>query len=143
MNKLSFLLFSASLLLACNNPTKDDTSAASQDKTVDNNPPTLDYTVVKAFPHDTSAYTEGFLFHDGKLYESTGTEPDMPANRRSLFGTVDLATGHITPKVELDRNKYFGEGIVFLKDKVYQLTYKTKVGFVYDAATFKKLGEFT
>lgn len=140
MNKLSLLLFAVCLLVACNNSSNDDTRA---DKPADNTPPTLDYTVIKAYPHDTSAYTEGFLFHNGQLYESTGTEPDMPANRRSLFGTVDLATGKITPKVEIDRNKYFGEGIVFLNGKVYQLTYTTKIGFIYDAKTFKKLGEFT
>jgi glutamine cyclotransferase len=45
--------------------------------------------------------------------------------------------------VEIDKKKYFGEGITFLKGKVFQLTYKTKVGFIYDATTFKKLGEFT
>jgi glutamine cyclotransferase len=55
---------------------------------------------------------------------------------------VDTLTGKIRPKVEIDKKKYFGEGIVFIKDKVYQLTYKTKVGFIYDAKTFKKLGEF-
>jgi glutamine cyclotransferase len=43
----------------------------------------------------------------------------------------------------LDKHAYFGEGIVFLHDKVYQLTYKTKIGFIYDAKTFKKLGDFT
>ncbi|HEY4336909.1 MAG TPA: glutaminyl-peptide cyclotransferase [Puia sp.] len=142
MNRLILYLFAATSFVACNN--SNDTSATTPAaNAADNTPPTLDYTVVKAYPHDTSAYTEGFLFHDGKLYESTGTEPDMPADRRSLFGTVDLATGKITPKVELDRSKYFGEGIVFLNGKVYQLTYKTKIGFVYDATTFKKLGEFT
>lgn len=141
MNKLSLYLLAATLLAACNNASKNDVPATGS--TPDNTPPTLDYTVVKAYPHDTSAYTEGFLFHDGKLWESTGTEPDMPADRKSLFGTVDLATGKITPKAELDRNKYFGEGIVFLNGKVYQLTYKTRVGFIYDARTFKRLGEFT
>jgi len=142
MNKFCLCLFAATFLVSCNN-SNDTPAAAPVANVADNTPPTLDYTVVKAYPHDTSAYTEGFLFHDGKLYESTGTEPDMPADRKSLFGTVDLATGKITPKVELDRNKYFGEGIVFLNGKVYQLTYKTKIGFVYDATTFKKLGEFT
>ena len=143
MNRLSLYLFAGTLLVACHNPSDNDVPATNTANVADNTPPPLDFTVVKAYPHDTSAYTEGFLFHDGKLYESTGTEPDMPASRRSLFGTVDLATGKITPKAELDRNKYFGEGIVFLKGKVYQLTYKTKIGFIYDAATFKKLGEFT
>jgi glutamine cyclotransferase len=144
MNRSIYLFTALSLFVACNNPSKPDAQASETDKSAaDNTPPTISYTVIRALPHDTSAYTEGLLFHDGQLFESTGTEPEMPESRRSMFGTVDMATGKITPKVELDRQKYFGEGIVFLKDKVYQLTYTTKVGFVYDAKTFKKLGEFT
>ncbi|MBS1664939.1 MAG: glutaminyl-peptide cyclotransferase [Bacteroidetes bacterium] len=142
MNRSIVILSALSLLCACNNSSHEDATATAP-STPDNTPPAINYTVVRTLPHDTSAYTEGLLFHDGLLYESTGTEPEMPADRRSMFGTVDLANGRISPKVELDRNKYFGEGIVFLKDKVYQLTYTTKVGFIYDAKTFKKLGEFT
>ena len=137
VNRTILFLLAIGLLAGCNNANKDATTAA------DNAPPTLNYTVVKTYPHDTSAYTEGFLFHDGQLFESTGTEAASMPGRRSLFGTVDLTTGRITPKAELDRNKYFGEGIVFLHDKLYQLTYTTKIGFIYDAKTFKKLGEFT
>lgn len=141
MNKLSLFFLSAAFLVACNNPSRPDVQAGPGS---DNTPPSIGYTVVKAYPHDTSAYTEGFLFHDGQLYESIGTEADnMPDNRKSLFGTVDLNTGRITPKAELDRQKYFGEGIVFLRGKIYQLTYTTKIGFIYDANTFKKIGEFT
>ena len=143
MNRSIFFLSTLCFLAACNNPSGEDTPATETGKSSDNTPPVINYTVVKALPHDTTSYTEGFLFHDGQLYESTGTEPEMPVSRRSMFGTVDLASGKITPKVELDRNKYFGEGIVFLNGKVYQLTYTTKIGFVYDAKTFKKLGEFT
>ena len=137
-SSIPFLL-ALSLLAACNNPKKEATPADSTDII----PAPINYTVVKTYPHDTSAYTEGFLFHDGQLFESTGTEASNMPGRESLFGTVDLATGHITPKAELDRNKYFGEGIVFLHDKLYQLTWTTKTGFIYDAKTFKKLGEFT
>ena len=141
--KTGLLFFLAgALLAACNNHNKDarttDSAAAA-----DNAPPAIDFSVVKTYPHDTSAYTEGFLFHDGQLFESTGTEAASMPGRRSLFGSVDLATGRITPKAELDRDKYFGEGIVFLHDKVYELTYTTRTGFIYDAKTFKKLGEFT
>ncbi len=143
MNRSLFFLLFLSLLASCNNSSSNDTPAAETGKTADNSPAVIDYNVMQTLPHDTSSFTEGFLFHDGLLYESTGTEPEMPLSRRSLFGTVDLKTGKITPKVELDRNKYFGEGIVFLDGKVYQLTYTTKVGFIYDAKTFKKLGEFT
>src|SRR5258708_26100376 len=143
INSLFVFFIPISLLTACNNNDRQDNSAAETTKAPDNTPPTINYTVVNALPHDTTAYTEGFLFHNGQLYESTGTEPEMPVSRKSMFGTVDLASGKITPKSELSRNKYFGEGIVFLNGKVYQLTYTTKVGFIYDAKTFKKLGEFT
>ena len=121
---------------ACNN--SDDTNAEEKKNAV----PGINYATVAAFPHDTTSYTEGFLFHDGHLYESTGYDSSFPSTR-SLFGIVDLKTGKIDVKSELDKYRYFGEGIVFLHDKVYQLTYKTKIGFVYDAGTFKKLGEFT
>ncbi|HEY2648829.1 MAG TPA: glutaminyl-peptide cyclotransferase, partial [Puia sp.] len=61
---------------------------------------------------------------------------------RSLFGVVDLKTGHIDAKVELDKNNYFGEGIVFLMGRVYQLTDTTRIGFIYDEKTYKKLDNF-
>jgi len=143
MNRVSVFFALICLLTACNNNDRQDNTNEEITKTPDNTPPAINYSVIKATPHDTSAYTEGLLFHDGQLYEATGTEPEMPESRKSMFGTVDLSTGKITPKVTLDRNKYFGEGIVFLDGKVYQLTYTTKVGFIYDAQTFKKLGEFT
>lgn len=140
------LAFSLMILSACNNSSHQDADAGGEkagDKTVDNTPATINYSVIQAIPHDTSSFTEGLLFHEGQLYESTGTEPSMPEDRRSLFGIVDPKTGRITKKAELDRNKYFGEGIVFLNGKVYQLTWTTKTGFIYDARTFAKLGEFT
>jgi glutamine cyclotransferase len=143
MNKMSKLLILLVFLASCNDHSQRETPAAGTDKPpVDNTPATINYSVIGVLPHDTSSFTEGLLFHDGQLYESTGTEPDMPADRRSLFGIVDPKTGKISVKAELDRNKYFGEGISFLHDKVYQLTWKTKVGFIYDAKTFKKTGEF-
>jgi glutamine cyclotransferase len=104
--------------------------------------PVIHYTYSKSYPHDTTSFTEGFLIHDGKLYESTGATGDLPQTK-SLFGIVDLMTGKIDKKVELDREKYFGEGIVFLDGKIFQLTYKTKIGFIYDGITFEKIDEFT
>ena len=102
---------------------------------------TLNYTVKKTFVHDTSLYTEGFLIRDGKLYESTGS-PDYLPHTRSMIGISNLQTGKYEKLVELDRNLYFGEGIVFIKDKLYQLTYTTQTGFIYDAKTFKQIGKF-
>jgi glutamine cyclotransferase len=76
------------------------------------------------------------------LFESTGHTSSYPSSR-SLFGPVDLKNGRIDIKAEIDKNKYFGEGIAFLKDRIYQLTDTTHIGFVYNAETFKKLGSFT
>ena len=103
--------------------------------------PSIYYGLSNTYPHDTTSFTEGLVIHKGKLYESTGSPDDMPQTR-SLIGELDLTNGKINKKIELDRRKYFGEGIVFLNDKLYQLTYQNKLGFVYDAITFKKLGEF-
>lgn len=132
-------LFGLAALIGCNDSKDTNANApATQAASL----PAISYTLDATYPHDTTSFTEGLLFHDGQLYEATGAPDEMPQTR-SLFGTVDLHTGHITPKAEIDRKKYFGEGIVFLNGKVYQLTYQTKVGFVYDAKTFQKLGQFT
>src|SRR3989337_1234769 len=122
--------------LACKGEKRNITGGNELD------PPLINYGVVATHPHDTSSFTEGFVFYDGKLYEATGSPDDLPQTR-SVVGPVDLSTGKINKKVELDRNKYFGEGIVFLNDKLYQLTYVTRVGFVYDAKTFKRIKEFS
>jgi glutamine cyclotransferase len=101
----------------------------------------INFKVIKTFPHDKGSFTEGFLFHDSQLYESTGSPEEYPETR-SVFGIVDLETGKINIKAELDRNKYFGEGIVIFKDKLIQLTYKNQTGFIYDLKTFKNTGSF-
>ena len=141
MKRIIVCFFALCILAACNNPDAGNPA----DTTVhsgNNEPPLINYSVIRSYPHDTTSFTEGLLVHDGDLYESTGYTEEYPQSR-SLFGAVDLKTGRIQTKVEIDRKKYFGEGIVFLNGKVYQLTYKTKIGFVYDAKTFKKIGEFT
>jgi glutamine cyclotransferase len=103
--------------------------------------PHISYSVTKYFRHDSSLFTEGFVFHEGQLFESSGAPEDLPQTR-SVIGISDLKTGKFSPKAEIDRNKYFGEGIVFLHGKLYQLTYKNQVGFIYDAKTFKQTGQF-
>jgi glutamine cyclotransferase len=128
----------AILLFSCNGSSDNTVENSSRNKAI----PTIDYTYIKSHPHDTTAFTEGFVIHQGKLYESTGATKDLPQTR-SLFGIVDLTTGEIDTKVELDKLKYFGEGITFLNGQVFQLTYKTKIGFVYNAVTFKKVKEFS
>ena len=99
--------------------------------------PPVEYTykVIKTLPHDTSSYVEGLEYHDGFFYESAGDYG------HSSLRKVAPSTGKILQKQELDK-QYFGEGITVIGDKIIQLTYKEKVGFVYDKATFKKLAEF-
>jgi len=94
------------------------------------------YEVVHTYPHDATAYTEGLLYHDGFVYESTGIE------ERSSIRKVKLETGEIVQQRHLP-GQYFGEGIVIWKDRLVQLTYKTEKGFVYDLATFQPKSEFT
>jgi len=94
------------------------------------------YKIIKVYPHDTSSYTEGLEYHDGYLYESTGN----PGH--STLRKVDLETGKAIQVVKLD-NKYFGEGITMIDNKIIQLTYREKKGFVYDKNTFKLLNTFS
>ena len=129
-------------LASCNTDKKETAEETTTNAPTVVGPASLTYDVVQTYPHDTTAFTEGLLFHNNQLFESTGSPSEMPQTR-SLIGPVNLKTGQISEKVELDRTKYFGEGIVILKGKLYQLTYQTKVGFVYDATTYKKLREFT
>lgn len=103
--------------------------------------PAIEYEYIGAYPHDINSFTEGLLVHEGRLYESTGSPKEFP-QANSLFGTVDLSTGKINIKVKIDRKKYFGEGITILDGKIYQLTYKSKIGFIYDANNFDKIAEF-
>jgi glutamine cyclotransferase len=125
--KLTSVFLACLVLLVIGCKTKEKKEAASQDL--------IHYSIVKVFPHDKSAFTQGLVVEQGRLFESTGQ-----------FGTswvaeVDIATGKQDKKVVLDK-KYFGEGITILNDKIYQLTWQTKIGFVYDLRTFEKIREF-
>ena len=104
--------------------------------------PVLEYSLVATFPHDTMAFTEGLLIHDNKLFESTGSPNEMP-ELKSVFGIVNWKTGKLDAKAELDKKSYsFGEGMVILNGKIYQVTYKEQTGFIYDEKSFKKIGQF-
>ena len=97
--------------------------------------PSFSLQAVKSFPHDRGAFTQGLVVEDGKFIEGTGL------NGKSSLRRVVIETGAVEKKVDLS-NEYFGEGLTVFKGKIYQLTWKNKMGFIYDAATFKKLGTF-
>ena len=86
--------------------------------------------VVKEYPHDTGAYTQGLFFDGGRFYESTGQFGE------SGFREVELATGKVLSKMNFQQ-KYFGEGSVMLGGNLYILTWLNKVAFVYDAKTLE------
>jgi glutamine cyclotransferase len=97
--------------------------------------PTSEYEIVHVYPHDPDAFTQGLIFQDGKLLESTG-EVGQSSLRR-----VELETGKVLQQVDVPA-PYFAEGITLLKGKIYQLTWQHQVGFIYDAWTFEKIGTF-
>lgn len=95
----------------------------------------LSYKVVNTFPHDTSAYTEGLAYIDGRLLESTG---DYGASKLKW---VELKTGKTLQETALDK-QYFGEGSLKLGDKIIMLTYRENIGLIFDAKSFKQIGTF-
>lgn len=82
--------------------------------------------VVAEYPHDTESYTQGLFFHKGQMIETTGL------NGKSTLRKVDVTTGKALKRLDFDK-KYFVEGSVVLNDKLYILTWDTKVAFIYGA----------
>jgi glutamine cyclotransferase len=93
------------------------------------------FELVQSYPHNESSFTEGLEIHNGFLYESTGE------NGKSFLLKNNLKTGKTIQSVKL-ANQYFGEGITVLNNRIYQLTYKTKIGFVYDLANMAVIDSF-
>ncbi len=98
-------------------------------------PEIYSYTILNEYPHDTGAYTQGLEFYQDTLYEGTGKKG------RSFLRKFDFTTGKVYEQIDLDKS-YFGEGITILDDKIYQLTWQSGMGFIYDATNFKKLDNF-
>ena len=101
----------------------------------DSAPEIYTYKIINTFPHDPKAYTQGLEYHNGYLYESTGRKGT------SSIRKVEIKTGKVLQQVDLEA-KYFGEGITLFNNKIYQLTWQSGVGFVYDLKTFKREKEF-
>jgi glutamine cyclotransferase len=91
--------------------------------------------VVKSYPHDPGAFTQGLLWLDGKLYESTGL------NRRSTIREVRLADGKVLRSVSLPA-RYFGEGIVDWGSEIISLTWQHGMGFRWNRKDFRQVGSF-
>ena len=93
------------------------------------------FRVVAEYPHDATAFTQGLVFTDGRLYEGTGKKGESSLRR------IELASGRIEQLVPLN-SAYFGEGITILDGKLYQLTWQNRLGIVYDQQTFQQVSTF-
>ncbi len=102
----------------------------------DKKPEKISYEIVGQYPHDPDAYTQGLFFFNGYLYESTGK------NGASSLRKVELTSGRIVMQQNID-SRYFCEGIAMAGNKIYQLTWETNIGFVYEMESFKKISEFS
>ncbi len=91
--------------------------------------PVYSYSVVRSYPHDPTAFTQGLQYIDGFLYEGTGQ------NGQSSIRRVALETGEVLQRRDIPR-QHFGEGITVLKTELFQLTWQSGIGFVYDRKTF-------
>ena len=103
--------------------------------------PELKFSVDAKIPHSVNAFTEGLLMYENQIFESTGSPENLPQTK-SYYGVVNQETGDVEIHNQLDP-KYFGEGITILNNKVYQLTYQSRKGFIYDLESKKQLKSFT
>lgn len=94
------------------------------------------FSIVNSYPHDPEAFTQGLIYRDGFLYESTGLRG------ASSLRKVRLETGEVVQRIDLD-SRYFGEGLTDWGDRLVQLTWQSNLGFVYDLASFDRLRTFS
>ncbi|MBX2997054.1 MAG: glutaminyl-peptide cyclotransferase [Caldilineaceae bacterium] len=98
--------------------------------------PVYGYRVIERYPHDPNAFTQGLIYEDGKLYEGTGRQGQSTLRR------VNLESGAVEQMVRLP-DEFFGEGITLFGDRIIQLTWTSRVGFVFDRESFDLLSAFT
>ena len=111
-------------------------SASSTTENKEDPPSRTTFKVLNSFPHDPTAFTQGFIYKDGFLYESTGL------HGKSSLRRTNPATGEVLVKVSLPQ-KFFGEGLTIMGDSIYQITWKSGQGFIYDKETLERKGSFT
>lgn len=113
------------------NTASGDTTTAVSART-----PTYSFEVVQSYPHDPKAFTQGLVWHEDRLFESTGQVG------QSNIREVELNSGRVIRQQDLEA-PHFGEGIVLFGDKLYEITWTSGKAFVYDWKTFRRTGEFT
>lgn len=128
------------LIAACNNAPQPSGELPGQPSTNLPAPASFQVNTVNVYLHDTSSYVQGFEVYKGQLFESTGGKPGVNPYQ-SRISKIDLSSGKAIATQPLSKD-YFGEGITIFQDKLFQLTWTERKGFIYDPATLKKTGEF-
>lgn len=137
-----FITFIFLLLASCNGSSSNTNKSNKANNNAPNAAPksnaenaaVYSYEIVKTYPHDGKAFTQGLAFYDGFFYESTGEYED------STLRKVEPATGRVLQKKDL-ADAYFAEGMTILNGKIYQITWQENTAFVYDLNDFKLLRE--
>ncbi|MBK7993346.1 MAG: glutaminyl-peptide cyclotransferase [Blastocatellia bacterium] len=133
---LSIITILTFLFIACTNAQQQQIQVGQVVSIGESMTGKYTYEIVNSWPHDIDAFTQGLIFHEGVLYESTGLQ-GMSSLRR-----VELETGKVQKKIDVP-NPYFAEGMTIFQGKVYQLTWTHNKGFVYDLGSFEKEKEFS
>ena len=98
-------------------------------------PKLFTYKIINEFPHDIKSYTQGLEFYDNRLFESTGLRG------KSALKEIEFKSGKVIRNLPID-DAYFAEGITLLNEKIYQLTWQSKIGFIYDLDSFQLIDIF-
>ena len=133
MELARIVLLAGMTLLAA---VKPDPRNVNQDGSAVRKAAVVGYQIVRTYPHDPKAYTQGLVYQDGFLYESTGL------HGQSSLRKVNLETGAVIKEVDL-APRFFGEGLALYKDRMFQLTWQSKIGFIYDLVSFDRVGDFS
>jgi glutaminyl-peptide cyclotransferase len=130
MKKLFYLLCYSITISSCQTNAGIDNAAQNKVQAIQE-PTNISFQVLNIYPHDTSSYTQGLIWHEGKLWEGTGWKTE------SKLILTDLKSGKAIKSVKLPDTE-FGEGITILNNKIYQLTWEDHKVYVYDLKTLKQ-----
>lgn len=136
--KSASILLAVCVLSACHTGAAFGKFQAGQEQTSVKAPLRIreySYEVVNSYPHDADAFTQGLVFHEGSLYESTGL------NGKSSIRQVDLQTGQVIRKLDVP-SQYFAEGLAIMDGRAYQLTWLSQFGYIYNLSSFEVLKTF-
>lgn len=121
---------------ACNEEVKEQPAEDVKPAVAQDAPAIIPVSLVNMYPHNTTAYTEGLQYVDGVMYESTGQYG------KSVLYKYEPTSGKVIKEVKLD-NRFFGEGMTIMGDKIYMLTYREKTGLIFDKNTLQQAGTFS